>query len=319
MELVKDSTTHNYCGIYFSKSWSDKYGEDDAIDMDATSGGVVMSSLSSDSVRLAVNHMSDYTKGINVKLYVNANADGLYNLKINDIRNIDTLYDIYLVDHYKQDSLDIRKYGSYAFNILKSDTSSFGGNRFELSVHPGPLPVYKLLNFTAQKVTTGVQVNWKTEGEGNYTGFVLQKEDGTTFNQLYSKQSDSSGTYTYTDPTPVMGKNTYRLQQSDIAGNLSYSSPVTVVFTPSGATGAFSVYPNPTKATISIDVLTTTAATPAYKANIYNSSGQLMTQKSVSSNSWTQDVTQYLPGTYIIQITDNSGNLIGKSKFVKTN
>jgi len=81
----------------------------------------------------------------------NARANGVYNLKIEGIRNIDTRYDIYLIDHYKKDSLDIRRYGSYAFNIYKSDTSSFGGNRFELSVRLRPLPVYRLLDFAGPK------------------------------------------------------------------------------------------------------------------------------------------------------------------------
>ena len=332
MELVKDSVTYNYCGIYFSKAWSDKYTSDDAADMNGTAGVVVMSSLSSDSIRLAVNHMPDYTKGINVKLYVNATGDGLYNLKIDDIRNIDTLYDIYLIDHYKQDSLDIRKYGSYAFNILKSDTTSFGGNRFELSIHPGPLPVYKLLNFTAQKVTTGVQLNWKTEAEGNYTGFVLQKQEGTTFNQLYSKQSNSSGTYAYIDPNPVIGNNTYRLQQSDIAGNLSYSSPVTIIYTPTGATGAISVYPNPAMNVINLTVnqnstavnaqgdesITRTITNASYSIKIINITGMVVKAATSAQPDWQDDVSGLSPGTYIIQVLNNSNKtLVGKSTFVK--
>jgi hypothetical protein len=320
MKMEKDSANYSYCGIYFRSDWSDKFAEDDAIDMNGTSGVVTMSSLTSDKILTPVNHMSDYTKGINVKLYANASANGTYDLKIEGIRNIDTLYDIYLLDHYKKDSLDIRKYGTYAFDISKSDTSSFGGSRFELSIHPHPLPAYKLLNFTAQKITGGVQLNWKTEGEANYTGFVLQKQDGTTFNPLYTKQSDSSGTYIFIDHNPVIGDNTYRLQQSNIVNNLSYSSPVTVIYNPSGADGAISIYPNPTKATISVNVATVASDTaPSYKANIYNSVGQLMMQKTVTNNSWTQDVTQYTPGTYIIQMTDSNGSLVGKSKFVKTN
>jgi hypothetical protein len=322
MKIAKDSLTYNYCGIYFSKDWSDTYAEDDALDLNSPTGVTVMSSLSSDHIRLAVNHMPDYTKGVNVKLFASASTDGLYNLSIEGIRNIDTLYDIFLIDHYKTDSLDIRRYGSYAFNIMKSDTNSYGANRFELSVRPRKLPPYKLLNFTAQKVSAGVQVSWKTEAEGNYTGFVLQKQDGTTveFNPLYTKQSDSSGVYTYTDPNPVTGNNTYRLQQSNIVGNISFSSPITIVYNSSGTGGALSVYPNPARATINVNVASASwIDTQSYKANIYNALGQLMMQKTVSSTNWSQDVTQYTPGTYIIQMTDNSGNLIGKSKFVKTN
>jgi hypothetical protein len=321
MKMQKDTNTYNYCGIYFRKDWLAKYAEDDAQDINGTSLPVVMASLTSDGILASVNHMPDYTRGINVKLYVNANADGLYNLSIEGIRNIDTLYDIYLVDNYKKDSLDIRRYGTYAFNISKSDTSSFGGGRFELSIHPGPLPLYKLLTFTGQKVTGGVQVNWRTEAEGNYTGFVLQKLDVTPgqYNPLDSLQGNGSGAYSYIDPNPISGSNTYRLQQSDIANNISYSSPITIIYSQSGLGGAFSVYPNPAVATISVNVGNVTSGTPTYKANIYNSVGELISQKTVSGSNWTQDVTLYKPGVYIIQLIDNNGNLVGKSKFIKTN
>jgi hypothetical protein len=319
MKIERDSTTYDYCGIYFRKDWSATFAEDDAKDMNGTTGPVVMSSFSSDNIRASVNHMPDYTQGVNVKLYANASAGGQYKLKIEDIRNIDTLYDIYLIDHYKKDSLDIRRYGTYLFDISKADTSSFGASRFELSVRPRPLPAYKLLNFVAQKVTGGVQVSWKTEAESNYTGFVLQKQDGTTFNPLYTKQGDGGGIYTFIDPNPVTGSNTYRLQQDNIVGAISLSPAITIIYNPAGQAGLMNVYPNPTKASISVNVSSMTSAAPTYKANIYNSAGQLMMQRSVSSNSWTEDVTQYTPGTYIIQLKDNGGNLIGKSKFVKTN
>ncbi len=319
MKIERDSLTYNYCGIYFRKDWLPTFAEDDAKDLNATTGPVVISGLTSDHIRASVNHMPDYAKGVNVKLYANARTDGLYKLKIEDIRNIDTLYDIYLIDHYKKDSLNIRRYGTYSFNISKADTSSYGGTRFELSVRLRPLPPYRLLNFTAQKVTEGIKVTWQTEAESNYTGFVLQKQDGTTFSPLYSKQSDGSGIYSFIDPRPVKGSNTYRLQQDNIGGAISMSREITIIYNPTGSTGLVSVYPNPTKATISISVATITTGTPAYKANIYNSAGRLMMQRAVSSNNWTEDVTQYTPGIYIIQLKDNNGSLIGENKFLKIN
>ena len=319
MKMVQDSTVFDYCGIYFRSDWVSTFKTGDAIDLDGLSPKVYMSSYTSDGVRTAVNHQPDYTAGINVKLYANATTDGIYHLNIEGIRNIDTLYDIFLIDHYKKDSLDMRRYGSYAFNIYKSDTSSFGASRFELSIHPRPLPAYKLLNFVAQKASSSVQLTWKTENEANYTGFVLQKLDGTQYNQLNSQQSDGSGSYAFTDHNPITGSNTYRLQQSGITGSITYSSPITIVYSPSTGNGSLSIYPNPAKELISINLATTSSVPSSYKANIYDSSGKLITQTSVSSNSWTEDVTRYLPGTYIIQIKDNNGNLIGNSKFVKTN
>jgi hypothetical protein len=336
MKIAKDSLTYNYCGIYFSKDWSDTYAEDDALDLNSPTGIAVMSSLSSDHIRLAVNHMPDYTKGVNVKLFASASTDGLYNLSIEGIRNIDTLYDIYLIDHYKTDSLDICRYKSYAFNIMKADTNSYGANRFELSIRPRPLPAYKLLNLTAQKVSAGVQVSWKTEAEGNYTGFVLQKQDGTTvqFNPLYSKQGDGSGTYSYIDTNPVTPSDTYRLQQSDIVGNLSYSSPVTISYSPLAANGTIMVYPNPARniinltinqasatANIQADAVSSSSQTTggvSYGIRIISITGSVVKETTSGQPYWQNDVSSLTPGTYIIQVVNNKDeSLVGKSIFVK--
>jgi trimeric autotransporter adhesin len=255
-------------------------------------------------------------------------------LNIEGIRNIDTLYDIFLIDHYKKDSLDMRRYGSYAFNIYTSDTSSFGGSRFELSIHPRPLPAYELLNFAAQKASEGVQLNWKTENEANYTGFVLQKLDGTVYNQLNSQQSNSGGSYSFIDHNPIVGANTYRLQQSGITGSITYSSPVTIIYSRSGADGAISVYPNPVKdevnliinqnsssstsGTITIQSSAPTSGSVSYGIKIMNITGAVVMATICSDSEWHQSAVSLAPGTYIIQVTNNKDNsLVGKSLFVK--
>jgi hypothetical protein len=319
LKMEKDSSTYNYCGIYFRNDWSDKYGEDDAKDFNA-SLPVNMASFATDGTRLAVNHMSDYSKGIKVRLYASSQADGQYKISAEGIRNIDTaLYDIYLLDHYKKDSLDIRRYGTYVFDVIKSDTLSYGGYRFELSIQPRPLAAYSLNSFVGEKMSAGVQLTWKTSNEGNYTGFELQKQDGTTYNVLYTKQSDGSGTYTYVDPSPVTGNNIYRLLQAGITGNISYSLLISIVYNAAGAGGLMSVYPNPAKAIINVNLSTQSTTVSAYKASIYNAAGQLILQKSIWGNSWAADITNYTPGTYIVQMRDSNGTVMGKSKFVKTN
>ncbi len=334
MKMVQDSLTYNYCGIYFRSDWASTFKTGDAIDLDGAQ--VSMSSYTSDGVRTSVNHQPDYTAGINVKLYASAPADGIYHLNIEGIRNIDTLYDIFLIDHYKKDSLDMRRYGSYAFNIYKSDTSSFGSSRFELSIHPRPLPAYKLLNFVAQKASAGVQLTWKTENEANYTGFVLQKADGTQYNQLNSQQSDGSGSYTFIDHNPITGSNTYRLQQSGITGSITYSSPVTIEYSRSGTDGAISVYPNPVKdvvnliinqnsssanstgGTITINSSTSSGGSVSYGIKIMNIAGAVVMSSTCTDSEWHQSAVSLVPGTYIIQVVNNKDNsIVGKSLFIK--
>ena len=336
MKMVQDSATYQYCGIYFRSDWASTFKTGDAITLNGASPKVYMSSYTSDGVQVAVNHQPDYTAGINVKLYANATADGIYHLNIEGIRNIDTLYDIFLIDHYKKDSLDMRRYGSYAFNVYKSDTSSFGGSRFELSIHPRPLPAYVLVNFAAQKASSAVQLTWKTENEANYTGFALQKLDGTQYNQLNSQQSNGSGSYSFTDHNPVSGSNTYRLQQSGITGSITYSSPVTVEYGRSGADGAISVYPNPVKdvinliinqnstsagstsGTITINSSAPSTGSVSYGIKIMNISGAVVMSATCTDSEWHQSAVSLVPGTYIIQVVNNKDNsVVGKSLFVK--
>ncbi len=337
MKMVKDSIVYDYCGIYFRSDWVSTFKAGDAIDIGGLSPQVYMSSYSSDGVRLSVNHQPDYTKGINVRLYADANTDGAYSLKIEGIRNIDTLYDIFLLDHYQKDSVNIRRTGSYAFNIYKSDSSSFGGSRFELSIRLRPLPPYQLVSFTAQKESNGIQLTWKTKNEANYTGFVLQKADGTQFNQLYSLQSDGGGAYNFNDRHPAMGSNTYRLLQTGITGDTSYSSPVTVMYAPAGAEGSISVYPNPVKDVINLTInqngtnvnsggnqsfnfnlSVSSIKSTTYQIKIMNMTGAVLISDTSDEADWHHSTAGLIPGTYVIQVINNTDkSLIGKAIFIK--
>jgi hypothetical protein len=319
--LKQDSNIYRECGIYFNKNWSDNYDYNDAYDIDGVGLQVFMSSFTADGVRTGINELGDYTKGKRVKLYVKAVADGNYNLELEDIANIDTsLFNIYLVDHKNQDSLDIVRYKTYVFTITNADTTSFGANRLTLDIERKPLPQYQLVSFTAQKANDGVLLTWKTNNEGDYTGFGIQKLDGSTqYVPLYNVQSDGDGTYTYIDHYPATGNNTYRLQQINIDSLVSYSSPLNVVYSVSTpSSNLLSVYPNPARGLIKINFnSTTTTPASSYLSYIYNSVGELVMQQTANSNTWTQDVSALKPGAYVIQIKTINGNSIGNSKFVR--
>ncbi|WP_428327325.1 T9SS type A sorting domain-containing protein [Mucilaginibacter sp.] len=310
-------------GVYFNSKWSDKYDIDDALDLDGASSKVFLSSYTSDGVRTAINKLTDFTKNKTVKLFVKGTTDGLYNLSLTDMVNIDTtLYNVFLLDHFAKDSLDLRRYKSYAFRVTTADTTSYGANRFELAIERVPLPKYQLISFTAQKVSNGVLLTWKTNNESTYTGFGIDKQDGsnTQYKALYNVQGNGNGVYTYIDHNPATGNNTYRLLQNDIDDNLSYTNTLNVLYNasaPSGV-GVLSVYPNPARQLITVNFNSTDPLTAStYEANIYNASGVLVMKKVVSSNSWSQDVGSLQPGAYVIEMKSNSGNLLGNAKFVK--
>ncbi|WP_428327328.1 DUF2341 domain-containing protein [Mucilaginibacter sp.] len=324
LKLEQVGVYNDECGVYFDNKWNDKYDIDDAYDLDGVSSKVYISTYTSDSVRTAINKLSDFNKNKKVRIFVKATTDGVYNLTMTDIANIDTtLYNVFLLDHYKKDSLDMRRYKSYAFDIKTADTNSFGANRFELAIERLPVPPYHILSFTAQKVSNGVLLTWKTNNEGDYTGFGIEKQDGSnaTYKSLYNVQSDGNGTYTYVDNSPVKGNNTYRLMQNDIDNNTTYTNPLNVLYNssvPAGSSGVLTIYPNPAKQIITVNFNSSSPLTSnVYDASIYNAGGVLVMKKSVNGNSWSQDVEALKPGAYVLEMKNSSGALLGNAKFVK--
>lgn len=325
LKLEKDADTFDEIGVYFSANSTDKYDDNDAYDLDGVSPKVYLSSYSSDNIRTCVNTLADYSKGKRVKLYIKGTADGTYKISMPDISSIDLgLYDVLIRDNYKKDSLDIRNGGVYSFSISNADTATFGGSRLELIIRRRPLPPYRLVAFTGKKVADGVQINWQTINEGNYTGFVVERQDGTKFNAVYTLQSDGTANYTFTDRNPLKGFNTYRLQQNDIDNVISYSPDVTISIPKPGNNnndGLFTVYPNPTTQGLTVSIasnaVTLTPGSTSYKLSIYNSAGLVMIQKSTTSSSWTEDVTKLKAGSYVVQLADSNGKLIGTTKFIK--
>lgn len=323
LQLTKDTANYTQTGIYFNASNTDAYKNgEDAIDLDGTAPQVYLSSYSTDGIRLAINEQSNYTRGKRIKVYAKATSSGLYHISLYDIFNIDTVnYNVFLVDNFQKDSLDMVHYKSYAFNINTADTTTFGANRFVLVVERKPVPPYQLVTFTGEKASEGVLLNWVTYNEGNFTGFVLQKLIKGKYISLDSLQSTAVSKYSYTDINPITGSNTYRLKQNDFYGNITYSAPVTIIYGVTPGSGDFVIYPNPSRAMITINTGTLTPAntTPNYVYTIYNTSGLLVGQKTANSVTWTEDLSNYKAGMYIIVLKDSNGKLIGKSKFIKTN
>jgi hypothetical protein len=313
--MMQDSTVFDGCGIYFTNDGADKYDRNDARDLDAISPKVYLSSYTTDGVRTGINALGSYIKGKKVKLYVKAVTNGMYKLNLTDIQNIDlTNYNLYLKDNYAKDSLDLSHNSSYSFRIQNSDTTTFGANRFELVITPKPLPPYALTSFTAKKVNEGVLLTWKTANEGNYTGFILQKQNSNQFIALNNLQSNGAGTYTYIDHNPTTGTNAYRLMQNGLEADISYSETVNALYN----SNPLNIYPNPARDNINVYInVPTIGDASSYQMSIYDSSGTLILTKQINK-AYTQNVATLRIGTYIVQVTDNNGKLIGNNKFLKT-
>lgn len=281
------------------------------------SNKVNLSSISSDGKFLAVNRLPSLQKVQTTPLKVGASAYGTYTLNATQITGIPMLYDIWLMDAFTKDSVDMRKTKSYTFDIT-TDTLSYGAYRFKLVIRQNPAMAYQLVSFTAAKTPKkDVELDWVTKNEQNYTRFTVERStnNGRTYNVVGSVASTGAGNYSLVDKNPS-DQNLYRLKQVDVNDSITYSKIVSVDFSHRGDQAkTINVYPNPARdrLTLSID-----AKAQAYKIQITNGWGLILQQTTSRESEWQTNVSRFMPGTYYIQVlNEKDRSVIGQTKFVK--
>ncbi|HTD99728.1 MAG TPA: T9SS type A sorting domain-containing protein [Mucilaginibacter sp.] len=287
-------------------------------------GKVNLASLSSDRVPLSINQLP-LSKDQIIALNVGATTDGTYKLNSKAIAGIPQLYDIWLMDAFKKDSVNLRTTATYSFTTAKSDTNTFGSKRFKLVINQNPALAVQLLSFNASKVSNKPQVEvvWKAVNEQNYTHYTVERSTnkGTTFEVVGGLTSSGQGNYSLVDKNAVNGINQYRLKQEDLNSKITYSNVVTIQYSDKsnnqGGNNHLSVYPNPAvnHINLTIDPKNQVAA---YSIKITNSVGMIVKQAVTTQPNWQDNVSNLLTGTYLIQVVNNKDNsLVGQTKFVK--
>jgi len=335
LQMAKDSINTDDIYIGFDSQASPNYVPDQDAPYKVGNGLVSMRSYSADSVMLAINKLPlpGATQRA-IPLYASAKAYGTYTINLTELEAIPQIYEVWLMDKFNKDSLDIRHNPTYTFDIT-TDTNSYGGNRFQLVIRQDPALAVHLLSFTGQKMQNWSQVVWVTENEQNYTNFTVERstDGGATWNVLGGVPSASQGTYSFLDKAPINGADSYRLQITDLNGTVTYSNVVTIMYG-SGANSlvktGITVYPNPTKSTLNLSIATgfntsssnvsishiTAGAT--YDVQITNVLGSVIKKATISQQTWQTDVSSLTPGTYVIQVMNKaSDSVVGQGTFIK--
>jgi sugar lactone lactonase YvrE len=323
LQMALDSNNMEETIFSFNDNAKTSYVFDEDALYRVGSGSVNIASFSSDNRMVAVNTMPLDTKGVSVNIKINAAASGTYSLKMNSIQGIPQLYDIWLMDAYKKDSVDLRHNKTYLFDIIKTDTGSFGAHRFKLIMRQNPAFAYHLLNFTASKATgRQVQLNWVTENEANYTNFTVERstDGGASYAVVGGVPSTGASQYGLLDKNPGEN-NLYRLKQEDINNQITYSHIIPIGFTNQGdnLAGNINIYPNPAGSVINMAVSTAVNDKAAiYNFTITNNYGFIVKQGTSPQANWQANISGLLPGNYIIQVVNTKDkSFIGKSKLVK--
>ncbi|HEY9002331.1 MAG TPA: T9SS type A sorting domain-containing protein [Mucilaginibacter sp.] len=327
LQLVgKDSTVGDQTMIRFNNMATGKYTRGlDAAFMPGL-GEASLSSKSTDMVDLSINNIPFPKQNAEaVKLNFSAANSGKYTLTLRDLVQVPQLYDIWLKDAYKADSVNLRLNKTYSFDVNKTDSATFGAGRFTLVIRQNSGLAYQLLNFAANKATTlrQVDVTWATMNEGNYTNFTVERsiDNGKTYQILGGVKATGAGSYSFLDSNPVTGTSLYRLQQEDINNTISYSKIVTIQYSGLSnqlAGGKINVYPNPANSTINLAINESTANSSVYRISVMSSSGLVVKDITSSQSTWQGNVSDLQPGTYMIRVINNkTQDLVGENKFVK--
>ncbi|ASU32456.1 T9SS type A sorting domain-containing protein [Mucilaginibacter xinganensis] len=330
LNMAMDSATKSEVLIGFNPgSWM-KYNqiEDDRY-LSGQSAPVAMWLTSSDSITLVSKWMPfpKVTHADTAFLSVRAASSGQYTINRSDLTAIPALYQIWLIDKYKKDSLDLRHNDKYVFNVDLNDAGSFGGKRFMVVTRQDPALGVHLLDFTGTKAKGGAQIAWKTENEDDYTGFTVERstDNGITFKAIGGFSSNSMGTYSLLDKTPPDGADYYRLKIQLVDSSIVYSKVVKLMYGNLSNTkinNAINIYPNPAKTIVNLSIDPVDAGSlsknTVYSITVISNTGYVVKTATTTSQHWQADVSTLVSGNYIIQVLNNDNKtLIGKGTFIK--
>jgi hypothetical protein len=322
IRLALDSANYDETLIHFNNKAQNKYNVfEDAYYNYGITQTTFMATYSTDNKPLLINQMSGLDSVKTIPLYAEGQINGKYTMTFTGTSSLDPRFKLYLKDNLLKDSLDLSANSVYTFNIDRSNAKTYGASRFTLSVQPTNIAAsYQLLAFNGVKNNNSVALNWKTQYEGNYTGFTLQRttDNWKTITNLAVLQSDGSGLYAFTDTNPnTDAVNQYRLVQNNINGVNSFSNVVTVSYlSVNTLTNKLQVFPNPVANVIQVNIKPD-ANSGSLHVKIFDLKGELIINNTfIQGNAIIQDVSKLMQGNYVIQVNDNNKSY-GSTTFTK--
>lgn len=345
LKLYIDQDNYDDIAIGFNSGASETYDfNEDSEYLPGINAAEGLACFSSDGVRLSINllPLPQRAPGV-IRLDVEAQSSGPITLKRTELDSLPKNYQLWLVDNYKKDSIDLRVDSNYAFTINKSDTATFGAWRFKvvISQAAATAPAFRLVDFNATKAPAGAEISWGTQNEDNNTHFAVERscDDGSTFNVIDTLVSSGAGSYNFTDIAPPATAVGYRVKITAANGAISYSNMVMLLYSVNAPplVSALSIYPNPTNGMLNIKInqnespgnnlvtqstvalsASSIAATTSYNIRIVNISGTTIKSAVSSTGNWQDNLSGLSAGTYIITVVNNSNNkLVGRTTFVK--
>jgi len=184
-----------------------------------------------------------------------------------------------------------------------------------ITVHySATLPV-KLLDFSANKKSNSVEIQWITEEESNISHYEIQRSkdgvDFVTIGNVASRNDNAKSFYSYNDSKPVNGMAYYRLKSAELNGKASYSKIVSINFT---KPGGVSIYPTKLKAGMSLHIANPTSEN--LTIYFYSASGKLLGKAITESNLISTSCLSNATGMIFYKIAKENGSQVSSGTLV---
>jgi Secretion system C-terminal sorting domain/FG-GAP-like repeat len=167
-----------------------------------------------------------------------------------------------------------------------------------------PLLPLHLLNFSGASRSGYNQLHWQTADEVNTKLFEIERStDGRNFVTIATVDSKGSNNNSYSvqDNVVYAGKLFYRLKMVDADGRFTYSQ---VIWLNSAGGSRVSIYPNPAKDWISINI--GSLGILKTRAAIFDINGKLLRSILINNEQEQINIKALSKGVYVIKFADGS-------------
>ncbi len=155
-----------------------------------------------------------------------------------------------------------------------------------------------------------VIINWKVQ-EQNVTTYQIQKSiDARTYGNVgtINSKGDGENNYSFTDANTISGTAYYRILQTDIDGEHSYSRVIQLRSTGSGNVRA-AIYPNPITDIATLSVGNHLLHT---QVSLVNLDGKLLQKINIQYNTQTINLSALHSGMYLLKFQDGGSIKLAK-------
>jgi hypothetical protein len=157
-------------------------------------------------------------------------------------------------------------------------------------------------NFTSFEASStdcsSARLQWQTASEINNNRFEVQwSTDGSNWQTVGSVNASTAFTYSLTYTGLAQGVNYFRLKQVDHDGRYAFSKLITVSKS-CGVAGEVSVYPNPTRSSVTVQIGNTSLL--GTQARLVNMQGHVLRQFTITNVKEPLHLTGLPAGTYFL-------------------